>query len=112
VEGVRVSASGIVSSPQQLVADGQAWVNGLAAVGGNYFLTTVANRQLAADTYVMDVFGTWISHEGQPLNTVVIAANTNTTIGSFVQPTTYMQNHATAVANGQNVRVVWEAGAM
>ena len=112
VSGARVSASGIVSEPHQLVNVGQSWVHGLAGVGGNYFLTTVANRPLASDTHVMDLFGTWITHEGHPLNTVVIAANTNTTIGSFVQPTTYMQNHATAVANGTDVQVVWEAGAM
>jgi len=112
VEGARVSADGVVSSPRQLVDRGEAWVHGLAAVGGKYFLTTVADRPLAPDTHVMDVFGTWITHEGEPLNTVVIAANTNTTIGSFLQPTTYVQNHATAVANGPNVQVVWEAGAM
>jgi len=58
------------------------------------------------------VFGTWITHEGQPLNTIVIAANTNTTIGSFQQPTTYVQDHATAAANGSEVQVVWEAGAI
>jgi hypothetical protein len=112
VEGSFVSANGIVSPPQQLVAEGEAWVHGLVSASGYYFLATVANRQLVPDTHVMDVYGTWITRDGQSANTVVIDANTNHTIGSFLQPTTYVQNHPTVAANGPVLEVVWEAGAI
>jgi len=112
VEGSFVSANGIVSSPQQLVAEGEAWVHGLVSASGYYFLATVADREFAPDTHVMDVYGTWITRDGQQANTVVIAANTNYTIGSFLQPTTYVQNRPTVAANGPELEVVWEAGAI
>jgi hypothetical protein len=112
VEGSFVSANGIVSPPQQLVAEGEAWVHGLVSASGYYFLATVADRQLAPGTHVRDVYGTWITRDGQSANTVLIDVNTNYTIGSFLQPTTYVQNHPTVAARGPEVEVVWEAGAV
>ncbi|HKS36447.1 MAG TPA: hypothetical protein VJW76_04600, partial [Verrucomicrobiae bacterium] len=112
VAGARVSRNGVVSSPQMFVNRGETWIHGLAAAGNSYFLTSVASRQIGTDTHVMDVFGTRITPEGQPQSTVLIAANTNQTIGSHLQPTTYMQYQPTAAANGSDVFVVWEAGAI
>jgi hypothetical protein len=111
-DGVRVNANGRVSSPISLPIDGVISFHSLAAVGSNYFLTSVANRQIGEDTYVLDVFGTWIAPDRQLRNTVLVAANTNRTIGSYLQPTTYIQEHPTAIGYGSSVLVVWETGAI
>jgi hypothetical protein len=111
VDGVRVSAAGTVSSPMRLLENGETWWRGLAAAGPNYFLTSIASRQVASDTYVVDVFGTWISREGQPFRTAMVSSNRNYSVGSGSgQPTSYFQNHATAAAQGSNVVVIWDAG--
>ena len=112
VEGARVGRDGSISSPVRLLDRESIWIHGLAAAGSNYFLSSVASREIGLDTHVMDVFGTWITPEGQALNTFLVAANTNQTIGSHVQPTTYVQNQAAAIARGSEVQVVWEAGAI
>lgn len=112
VEGARVERDGNVSSPIRILDDGSVWVHGLAAAGSNYFLASVASRPIGTDTHAMDVFGTWITPAGQPQHTMLIAANTNGTIGSHVQPTTYVQNQPAAIARGSDVLVVWEAGSI
>jgi hypothetical protein len=109
-DGVRVNANGTLSSPFSLPLDGVIWIHSLAAVGNDYFLASVANREIGPDTYVLDVFGTWIGADGQARNTVLVAANTNRTIGNYLQPTTYIQERPTAIANGSGALVVWEAG--
>jgi Regulator of Chromosome Condensation (RCC1) repeat protein/Calx-beta domain-containing protein/Big-like domain-containing protein len=113
VQGVRVSAAGAVSNPITLLENHHTWSRGLAAAGPNYFLTSVGSRQVASDTYVLDVFGTWISREGQPFRTVMISSNRNQSVGSGSgQPTTYVQDHPTAAAQGTNIVVVWETGSI
>jgi alpha-tubulin suppressor-like RCC1 family protein len=111
-ESVRVSRNGNVSSPVKVLNDGNTWFHSLAAAGSNYFLASVVDRQIGQDTHVLDVFGTWITPDGRPRETVLIAANTNQTIGSHLQPTTYMQINPAVAANGTEVMVIWEAGAM
>ena len=112
IEGALVGRDGTISSPLRLTDRGSIWVHGLTAAGSNYFLSSVDSREIGLDTYVMDVFGTWITSAGQPFNTFLVAANTNQTIGSHVQPTTYVQNQPAAIAIGSEVQVAWEAGAI
>jgi hypothetical protein len=110
VEGARVGRDGTVSSPIQILANGSTWIHGLTAAGSNYFLASFASRPIGTDTHAMDVFGTWITPAGQPQTTVLIAANTNGTIGSHLQPTTYVQDQPAAIAGGSDVLVAWKAG--
>ncbi|HXJ59752.1 MAG TPA: hypothetical protein VNU68_24170 [Verrucomicrobiae bacterium] len=112
IAGSRVSRLGEISAPQDLVANGETWVHGLAAVGSDCFLTSTARRSIGTDTYVLDVFGTWIGQEGRARNTLLVAANTNQTVGSHLQPTTYYQDHPSPAFNGSEIVVVWEAGAI
>src|SRR5213083_2816965 len=73
IAGSRVSRLGEISAPQDLVPNAETWVHGLAAVGSDCFLTSTARRSIGTDTYVLDVFGTWIGPEGRARNTLLVA---------------------------------------
>lgn len=113
IQGARVSRDGSIFPPVMLKS-GPSFargVRGLAPVGDNYFLTSIANRLIGTDTYVQDVYGTWISPAGEPLRTILVASNQNQTIGgTALLPTTYLQENPTAAANGSELLVVWESG--
>ena len=113
VQASLVRPDGSVGLPSYIGNRGETWMRGLSAVGNNYFLTMIANRQLNSDTVVMDIYGTWIDSAGQPFRTLLVSSNASQSTGSGSgQPTIHWQNHASAAGIGAEAMVVWEAGAV